>query len=136
MCLRDHGSQLLHHDHDLRSWIWILDLEIWTLRISGSGDLRPWIPESGPSHRSQEGSIDRPQGIGPLNGPFWDPSDGPNPFSQRLNGLHLWPKRGCFPTYTLIGTLVSFSLSRARAKVYIGDPGTGAQDPRSGRSWV
>ena len=62
MCLRDHGSQLMHldltiSDHGSGSG----DLEIWTLRISGSGDLRPWIPDSGPSIDRPQETIDRLQ---------------------------------------------------------------------------
>jgi len=67
-----------------------MDLGIWTLGISDLEIGDPGSQNLDPPIDRPQGSIDRPQGIGPLNGPFWDPSDGPNPFSQRLNGS---PKR-------------------------------------------
>ena len=82
----------------------IRDLGIWTLRISGSGDLRPWIPESGPSIDRPQGSIDRLQCFGPLKWPilahfrtpkrvqipFYDAKRGTLPGSRR-------PPKGLFP---------------------------------------
>ncbi len=72
----------------------------------------------------------------PILDPFPDPSGGPNPFVRRQTRYHPGvpraPKMAISLHIPSIGQLVSFSLSRARAKVYIGDPGTGAQDPRRG----
>ena len=156
ICVTGSWIPTMHLPSHDPSWdLEIMDLGIWT---SGSPDLEIGDPGSqnlDPSIDRPQGSIDRPQGImthfGPISGPKWTIPR--RPPIQQLSCSHCGypgnegqkryhsgppkgPQNGLFPTYPFDRGFVSFSLSRARAKVYIGDPGTGAQDPRSERSWV
>ena len=124
-------SQIMDLDHGSRNldppdlWIWrseTLDPRIWTSHRSTTRIHRSTTRNYGPKW--------------PFLGPFPDPSGGPNPFVRGQTRYHPGSSEGPKMAISLyipsIGSLVSFSLSRARAKVYIGDPGTGAQDPRRG----